>query len=167
MRWSRVPLRLVGLIAALGVNAWLLATVVIELTSDSPVAVEKVDWNAGSLDAVGNASNRKPIDAYGQILAHPIFFKSREPFVLAPPSPPPALKAAPSQVAVDPGIVLGGVMINSHVRKAYVSAKGRAGGTWTNEGDEFMGWRVTFIDGARARLEQKGRSIDLQLYPRE
>jgi hypothetical protein len=58
-------------------------------------------------------------------------------------------------------------MINSGVRKAYVFGKTGAAGTWTSEGDDFMGWRVRSISGIGAKLEQQGRSIDLLLYPRE
>jgi hypothetical protein len=40
-------------------------------------------------------------------------------------------------------------------------------GAWASEGDEFMGWQIKPINRAGAKIEQKGRSIDLQLYPQE
>ena len=91
---------------------------------------------------------------------------SREPFVLAPP-PPPRLQCCLRPVVVDPGLVLGGVMIKNDVRKAYVFSRSNASGAWASEGDDFMGWQIRSINRTGAKLEQKGRSIDLQLYPQE
>ena len=110
----------------------------------------------------------KPIDAYREILARPIFFKSREPFVPAPPPPPPVVAAMPPPVVADPGLVLGGVLIKNGVKKAYVFSRANAGaGAWISEGQDFMGWSITSVSGAGAKLEQQGRSIDLRLYPSE
>ena len=110
----------------------------------------------------------KPVDAYREILVRPIFFRSREPYVPAPPPPPPAVAAMPPPVVVDPGLVLGGVMIKNGVRKAYLFSRANiAGGTWISEGQDFMGWSIRSVSGADAKLEQQGRSIDLRLYPSE
>ena len=68
---------------------------------------------------------------------------------------------------IDPGIALGGIMMKDNVKKVYVFVKAGTGGAWTSEGDEFMGWKVAAIDRTGMRLKQKGRSIDLRLYPRE
>lgn len=161
------PLGLVGLLIAFGANAGLLTIVVTEVVSDNLAAVDKVEWSPNLPASIGNVANRSPIDAYRQILTHPVFFKSREPYVPPPPAPPPALIAAPRPVAIDPGLVLGGVMIKNNVRKAYVFNRAGAAGTWTAEGEEFMGWKVRSINGTGAKLEQQGRSIDLQLYPKQ
>lgn len=165
---SRIaPLGLVGLLIASGVNVGLLTIVVIEVVSDNLVAVDKVEWSPNLSESIGNVANRSPIDAYRQILTHPVFFKSREPYVPPPPAPPPALIAAPRPVVIDPGLVLGGIMIKNNVRKAYVFTRAGTGGTWTAEGEEFMGWKVRSINGTGAKLEQQGRSIELQLYPKQ
>ena len=58
-------------------------------------------------------------------------------------------------------------MIKNDVRKAYVFSRAKAGGVWIGEGDDFMGWQIRSINKTNAQLEQKGRSIDLQLYPQE
>lgn len=58
-------------------------------------------------------------------------------------------------------------MIKNDVRKAFVFSRGGSGGAWIAEGDDFMGWQIRSIDRTSAKLEQKGRSLDLQLYPRE
>lgn len=102
------PLAAAGLLIALGTNVWLLAALMIEVVSDSSASTDKVDWSHGLSVPVGNVANRKPIEAYKEILARPVFFKSREPFVPAPPLHPPALTATTPRVAVDPGLVLGG-----------------------------------------------------------
>jgi hypothetical protein len=167
MKWRISPLGAIGLFIVAAINAWLLAEIATETVSDGPLAADKVDWNLSLSASVGDIANRRPIEAYRQILAHPVFFKSREPFVPAPPPPPPVLIATPPPVVVDPGLVIGGVMIKNGVRKAYVFSKAGASGAWTNEGDEFMGWQVRSINRTGAKLEQKGRSIDLQLYPQE
>jgi hypothetical protein len=165
MKMRIAPLGVVGLLVILGVNAGLLMAVATEIRSDRSVAVDKVDWHPSLPASIGSVANRKPIEGYQQMLARPVFFKSRQPYVPPPPAPPPALIVAPPPVVLDPGLVLGGVMIKNNVRKAFVFNRGGAGGTWTAEGDEFMGWKVISISGTGARLEQQGRSIDLQLYP--
>jgi len=167
MKRHITPLGATGLAAVLAVNAWLVSVIVTELGSDVQAIPEKVDWNVSLAGADSTIANRKPIDTYPQILEHPVFFKSRSPFVPPPPPPPRPPAVAPPPAAIDPGLALGGVVMNQDVRKAYVFSKAGATGAWTSEGDEFMGWRVRSINGSGAKLEQSGRSIDLLLYPRE
>ncbi|HXO69416.1 MAG TPA: hypothetical protein VN838_10680 [Bradyrhizobium sp.] len=165
MKLRIAPLGAVGLLIVLGLNVWLLTAIAVEIGSDDPAASTKADWNPGLSTSVGNAADRRPIGAYTQILAHPVFFKSREPYVPPPPPPPPVAIAPPPPMVVDPGLVLGGVMIKKDVRKAYLFGRAGASGAWTSEGDEFQGWRVKSITRIGVKLEQNGRSIDLQLYP--
>ena len=168
MTWRIPPFRALVLLFAVGVNAWLLVAVAAEVSSGDPSVMEKAVWNpqlSGSGEKVPAA---KPIDAYREILARPIFFKSREPFVPAPPPPPPVVAAMPPPVVADPGLVLGGVLIKNGVKKAYVFSRANAGaGAWIREGQDFMGWSIKSVSGAGAKLEQQGRSIDLRLYPSE
>ena len=166
MRWRIAPLRAAGLVIVLGVNAGLLASVMTQVTSDSLAAVDKVAWNANLSGSVANAANRKPIEGYGRILARPVFFKSREPFVPVPPTPP-VVPAPPPPVIVDPGLVVGGVMIKNGLSKAYLFSNAGSGGAWASEGEMFQGWKVTSVARTGVTLEQSGRSIDLQLYPRD
>jgi hypothetical protein len=165
MKLRIAPLALVGLLTAVAVNAALLVAIAAEVVSDKLAAADKVEWNPSLPASVGNVASRRPIEAYRPIVARPVFFKSREPWVPPPPPPPPVLMAAPPPVVIDPGLVLGGVVIKDTVRKAYVFSRAGAGGAWTAEGEEFMGWKIRSINGAGAKLEQQGRSIDLQLYP--
>jgi hypothetical protein len=169
MKMRITPLSLVGLLIILGVNAELLFATMTGIVSDNSAAADKVDWQPSLRASTGSAANRKPIEGYQQILARPVFFKSREPYVPPPPPPPPAPPPAvimpPPPVVIDPGLVLGGIMIKNDVRKAFVFSRAGADGSWTAEGEEFMGWKVRSINGTGAKLEQQGRSIELQLYP--
>lgn len=165
MRWRISPLAAIGLATIAGVNVWLLTALAMEVASDGLSAADKVDWSFNPSTSVGSVASRRPIETYGQILARPIFFKSREPFV---PAPPQAAKAPPAPpTVIDPGLVLGGVMIKDDVRKAFVFSRANADGAWISERDTFMGWELRSISATGARLEQLGRSIELQLYPQQ
>ena len=164
MRVSVTPQAAIGPAIALLANVILLATILAGGTRDEAPANE-IAWDAGLSGSIGGVFSRKPIDTYKQILARPIFFKSREPFAPAPPLAPPVSRAAPA--VVDPNLVLGGVMIQNDVRKAYVFSRANTSGSWIGEGEEFLGWQIRSVDGTGARLEQKGHHIDLSLYPKD
>jgi len=165
MRWRIAPLRAAGLLIVLGVNAGLVAGVATQLASDGSVAADKIDWNVNLTGSVANATNRRAVESYGQILARPVLFKSREPFVPTPPAPPPAVTVAPPPVVADPGLAVGGVMIKNGLSKAYLFSKAGPGGTWAGEGESFQGWKVKSVKSTGVKLEQTGRSIELSLYP--
>jgi len=166
MKLGIAPIAAVGPLILLGINAWLLTTIIASLVSDDSAAADKVDWNIALSNSVGSVVSRKPVDAYKEILARPVFFKSREPFVPVP-QPSSALLAKAPPTAIDPGFVLGGVMIKDDMRKVYVFSRASAGGAWLNEGNEFMGWQIKSVNDAGARLEQNGSSLDLPLYPQQ
>jgi len=167
MKLRIAPITMIGAAIALGVNAVLLAVILADLESNDLTAIDKVGWKNDLSQPVGGAVSQKSIEAYAQILARPVFFKSREPFVAPPPPPPPVAKAAAPPTIVDPNLVLGGVMIESNARKAYLFSRANGGGAWISEGEEFMGWQVRSIDGSSAKLVQKDRHISLQLYPKD
>jgi hypothetical protein len=164
MRRRIAPVRAAGLLIVLCVNAGLLANVAMQLASDGSAVTDKIDWNVNLTGSVANATNRRPVESYGKILARPVLFKSREPFVPPPPAPP-AVTVAPSPVVVDPGLVVGGVMIKSGLSKAYLFSKAGSGGAWAGEGETFQGWKVKSVSRTGVKLEQTGRWIDLSLYP--
>jgi hypothetical protein len=60
---------------------------------------------------------------------------------------------------------LGGVLTLNDIRKAFLFSKADPRGSWLNEGESFMGWRIQSVDGSSARLQQQDRTIQLQLYP--
>jgi hypothetical protein len=167
MRLRVAPLTLGVLLTLAGLNAWLLAIAVespvLEPEASAPVAL-------AAPPAFEIALPRpKPITAYAHTLAKPLLFKTRAPYVPPPPAPPPAPKpvATSPQAPVDPGLALGGVVIVDGARKAYIFNKADARGTWLSEGESILGWKVVSIDALAARLQQAGRSLDLELYPRK
>jgi hypothetical protein len=160
------PKTVIGAAVAAAANIFLLSGIVWSLVGNSTISSEKIYWSAGLSASIDSAFSRKPIDAYSEVLVRPVFFRSRGPFVPAPPHSSTVAVAAPSPPP-DPSFVLGGVMMNDSVRKAYVFSRNGVGGEWIAEGEDFMGWRVGSIGQGSAKLEQAGRRIDLQLYPRE
>jgi hypothetical protein len=164
-RWASS--RSAGLIALSALNAVLLGFVILQLVSDGGALPDKIEGGLKVPEAIKDVTVRKPFEAYGEILAHPVLFKSRTPFVPPPPAPPPPPPAPPMPViAVDPGLVVGGVMLKNGLSKAFLfSRAGAVAGTWASEGEEFQGWWVRSIDSSGVKLEQGGRSIRLSLYP--
>jgi len=162
------PLTAAGLLALTAVNAWLLTVLLQDHGAEAQTPVAKSEWKPKSSSAALGMPGPKPLTIYGSILAQPVFFKSRQPFVPPPPPPPLTPKApapAPAPVVVDPGLVLGGVIITPDVKKAYLFSRADARGAWASEGETFMGWTVQSIDAESAKLLQANRTINLQLYP--
>ena len=166
MKWPRLSPGLAGLLGLSVLNAALLAGVAAQLASDGSTSLGKVEGTLIVSGSIKEAAVRKPFEAYNVILAHPVFFKSRAPFVAPPPAPSPPPPAPPPPVATDPGLFVGGVMLKDGLSKAFLFRKaGSVAGTWASEGEEFQGWRVRSIDNSGVKLEQGGRTIRLSLYP--
>lgn len=167
MRMRIAPLAAIGLAALAGTNAWLLTIVVADLAGEEPAAIAAPAWNPKLSGTGDELAAARPIDAYRQTLAHPVFFKTREPYV-APPRPvaptPAALPKAPP-VIVDPGLIVAGIIIGHGVRKAYIHGKTDPHGSWVAEGESLTGWKVEAIDADGVKLHQQDRTIELQLYP--
>jgi hypothetical protein len=164
------PLAAAGIAALAALNVWLLTVLIAGVTREEPAAAAMPAWNPNLSGAGEDVAAARPINAYRETLVHPVFFKTREPHVAPPPhpvAPPvPAIlpKPAPPPV-VDPGLVVGGVVINGDVRKAYVYGKADSKGTWVSEGETLAGWKVGAIDTAGIKLQQQDRTIELRLYP--
>jgi hypothetical protein len=155
------------LLLVIVVDLWLVIVAAIELLSDDAASADKIEWNA-NLAVSGDAMAKpKPIDAYREILAHPVFFKSRTPFVAPPPPPPAAVTPPLPPVPVDPGLAISGVMIKEGFKTVYVLSRGADNGSWIREGEVFMGWKVVVVSEGGAKLEQGGRSIELTIYPQQ
>lgn len=162
MRWRFTSPNAIGLLILFGLNASLLANMVSQVRSSDMPAVDEVDWSANLPSLKTNTANRTPIEGYSQILTRPVFFRSREPFV---PAPRPAQTPLVAPTVINPGLTVGGIMIKNDLSKAYLLGSAGSGGAWTAEGETFQGWKVRSIDKTGVKLEQAGRSIDLQLYP--
>jgi hypothetical protein len=166
------------MVALIGTDAWLLgvvATVITEDETDTIGAAEPVP----PLSFVAAVPEQQAIEAYGEIIAHPIFFRTRTPWVAPPPAPPappppppPALPPpilaplpVPPTVITDPGLTLGGVVIDQQMRKAYLLSRSDPRGTWISEGETVAGWKLEAVTSMGVTLRQRDQTIELQLYP--
>jgi hypothetical protein len=164
------PLAAAGLAALVAANAWLLTVVFADPKADEPAGVAAPAWNPKLPGAGGGTATAKPLAAYRETLAQPVFFKTREPYVAAPrpvaPPPTPAVVAKPPPpVIVDPGLAVTGIIISRGVRKAYLHGKTDAKGNWVSEGETLTGWKVQTIEPGGVKLQQHDRTIELELYP--
>jgi hypothetical protein len=163
------PLAAVALAALVSVNAWLLAIIVTDATGEEPAPVAAPVWEAKLSGPRRDDAAARPIGAYRETLAHPVFFKSRVPYLpprpAAPPASPVVAKPPPVPVIVDPGLAVAGIVISGGVRKAYIHGKADPHGSWVAEGESLTGWKVQAIDADGVKLQQQDHTIELQLYP--
>jgi hypothetical protein len=155
-----------GLVALGAVNVWLLTQIFGDFVPGGQAAFETVSWTPKLSTSQDGAMGIKAPRAHDQTLSHPVFFKTRDPFVARPVAPFAATNsAAPSPVYVDPGLVLGGIVITGSTRKAYIFQKTNPSGNWVQEGDEIVGWKISSVSPGVATLRKDGRDIELLLYP--
>jgi hypothetical protein len=146
------PLSAIGLLILSGISILVLTLTATELLHDDDFVTAKVEWTPKLSTSAERLTSTTPLSAYQQTMAHPVFFKTRQPFVPPPPPPPPAppqvaRPAPPPAPPADPGLAVGGVVINGEVKKAYVFRKAAdRTGSWVTEGDEIMGWKVHSIN---------------------
>jgi hypothetical protein len=132
--------------------------------SETDSSIAGSPWSP-SLKAIRPAIDKaKSIESFSEVLAHPIFFKSREPYVPPPPPKPqsPTVSAAPP---VDPGLSLAGIVLERGTGKAYLINKASSQGVWLQSGEDILGWKLRTVTAGSVSLEQGGRVIELQLYP--
>jgi hypothetical protein len=164
------PLAAAGLALLAGVNLWLLSIILGDATGEGAPPVAAPAWDAKLSGPGRDGAAAKPISAYRQTLAQPVFFKTREPYVAPPPRPaapptPVAIPKPPAPVVVDPGLTVAGIIIGAGVRKAYIHGKSDPHGSWVSEGEALTGWKVQTIGPDGVKLQQQDRTIELQLYP--
>jgi hypothetical protein len=157
------PLDMGGLSILVLMVVCLVAIVVYELSRHDDDDMGDVKWTPNPTIDPKPAPSHKPIDMYREILIHPVFFISREPFVAPVPAPVPQQSANP--LPADPGWTLAGVLINHELKKAYLFRKADQAGNWVAEGDNVAGWTVGLIDADVVLLHQRDRTIKLRLYP--
>jgi hypothetical protein len=157
------PLVLFGLALLAAVNAWLLLMAAHQTMSEDQVAAEEPGWTPRLPSLEDAQTPTTATVSYQEILAHPIFSRSRAPYV--PPAPPAPKSSPPPAVFIDPGLVLGGVMVNGAIKKAYLFQKTDKSGAWVGEGDDFVGWRVQSITADAAKLQKETHVIEVRLYP--
>jgi hypothetical protein len=161
------PMTAIVLLILGGSSILLLKLTIAEILQDDGVSTPKIEWTPTLSTSAERLTSVIPLNAYQQTTAHPLFFKTRQPFVPPPPPPPPPPMASPPPTVVDPGLALGGVMINREARKAYLFRKLDRSGSWLSEGEEIMGWKVQSIDRSGATLQKDGRKIELPLYAQQ
>ena len=135
-------------------------------TQDGALRIAATEWAPGSSAATEHALPQpKDKTAYSEILARPIFYKDRRPFVPAPPAPPPRpVAVAPPPPAVDPRFSVMGIAITKEGRQAFVTSAANRDGAWFKEGEDVMGWQISRIISESVTLQKAGRSIELLLY---
>jgi hypothetical protein len=161
------PLTAIALLILGGSSILLLGLTVAEILQDDDIRTPKMEWTPKLSTSAERLSGVTPLNAYQQTTTHPIFFKTRQPFVPPPPPPPPPQVVRPTPPpppVVDPGLAVGGVMISGGAKKAYLFRKADRIGSWLAEGEEIMGWKVESVDSAGAKLQKDGRDIELPLY---
>jgi hypothetical protein len=157
------PLVFFGLALLAVANAWFLIMAAQQTMSEDQVAAEEPGWSPRLPSLEGARMQTTAAVSHQEILAHPIFSRSRAPYV--PPAPAAPKSAPPPAVFTDPGFVLGGVMVNGTIKKAYLSQKADKSGVWVGEGDDFIGWRVQSITTDAAKLQRETHVIEVLLYP--
>jgi hypothetical protein len=163
------PFRVAGLGFLIAIDIGLGATLVSEVMSDQLPPIGNTEWAPTMSTAAEDVVIRNPINQYRETLAHPVFFKTRQPYVPpppTPPAPPPKQVAVPPPI-VDPGFIIGGVVINGDVKKAYLSSKANPRGTWVGQGEEIQGWKLESVEHSGARLQQHNRTIVVLLYSKD
>ncbi|MES5488368.1 hypothetical protein QMZ05_36980 [Bradyrhizobium sp. INPA03-11B] len=167
MNYNLAPWKFLVLGSLLALNVSLAVTAGLALFSEQPSELGAFHWSIPTSSAGTSVAASRPLASYSQVLARPIFFKSREPFVPpppAPPAPPPAPVQPPPLIVVDPGFVLGGIMIIQGVQKAYVFKRTDPKGSWVGAGEDLSGWKVQSINTGSIALRNGDRAIDLELY---
>src|SRR5262249_50882054 len=127
------PLAALALAALAGINLWPLTVIFGGTGSEEPAPVAAPAWDAKLAVSGRDHAVAKPIGAYTQMLAQPVFFKSRVPYVPPRPAPPPApavVAKPPPPVVVDPGFTVAGIVIGKGVRKAFIHGKSDPHGSW-------------------------------------
>jgi hypothetical protein len=162
MRSRTSPLTLSGLVLLAAVNGLLLLAAAKQVISDGSAATEDVGWTPRLQKLDATETQTTTAEIHQEILFHPIFSRSRVPFVPPPRAPKPA--PPPTAVSIDPEFVLGGIMINGETKRAYLMQKTNHNGAWVGEGEEFIGWKVQSINTGGAKLQKESRIIEVQLY---
>ena len=160
------PMAAICLIGLAAINGWLLLVLADEIGPGASETIDTKEW-APNLTLVGQAIAVRPaLDSYKETLTRPIFFKSRQPYIPPPPAPF-AKPAVSSTTKPEAGLIIGGVIIDRGVKKAFLlSMTANSQGMWVSEGDVFLGWTVRSIDQQGAELQQQDRIVQISLYPR-
>jgi hypothetical protein len=159
------PLAAFLLLALVGLNAWLIKFALGEMQPIVPAPAAARD-STGTLSTPSITQlDQKPLAALSQILAHPVFFKTRTPYLPAPQPVSVSARAIPTVMAPDPVVMVTGIVITDRLKKAYLLKQNEAQGIWVTEGETVLGWTVETISPKGIALKQNNRTIEFSLYP--
>jgi hypothetical protein len=160
------PLAAFLLVALVGLNAWLIKFAVGEMQPivPAPAAAAHASTGTPSTPSVTELE-QKPLAAVSEILAHPVFFKTRTPYVPVPPPASANARATPAVITPDPVLMVTGIVITDRLKKAYLLKQNEAQGIWVTEGETVLGWTVETIYPKGIALKQSNRTIEFSLYP--
>ena len=169
-RWRAAPLIVIAAGALLIANAGLGVALWRGGIADSePVEPAVADWAPPAIQPDNVVSRRKPIEAYSQTLARPVFSKSRQPWSKPSPAPAPVAMAAAAPAAADAqrenDFTLTGVAITAGSRQAFMMSKSRPEGLWVSEGEKLGDWTLASVTPTGAVLLSSERRLLLPLYP--
>lgn len=115
----------------------------------------------------GQGYRAKPLAAFAQTLARPIFSRSRRPYV-APVASPSAVAAVEPVMAAapvaEPVVTLAAVAINGQTSRALLVSKSHPAGRWMSPGDQVEDWTISTIAADRLTLAIGGRTMTVRLY---
>lgn len=156
------PIQVFCLSALVLINSWFIG--IMALSDWRFAATAELPTVAAVTKAVVKGSQAAPpLESFNQVVAQPVFFKSRQPFVAVQTKPAAVMALAP---VVDPGFIVGGISIRHGVRKAFIYTRDKSVGAWTEVGQKVIGWEVRSVDENDVTLEQQGRLLNIRLYAR-
>lgn len=166
------PLTTGGLLAFIGLNFACLIWIALIVGDDGAVRISPVAWTP-NVDAslIDGVQASQPVNGYSEILARPIFFRERRPYI-APPPPPPPPQSSPAPVfappppapITKPDLAVSGIALIGDAKQAFLASASDPNGIWVKEGEGFMGWQVRKITSASVTIEKAGQLFDLLLY---
>lgn len=154
---------LAGLDVALGVMAW---RALAPTGSKEGLVVAPPRPRAKASAEIEAVPARPPIESYDQIVARPLFAKSRAPWAAPAPAlqTPAALTQAAEPEPDISGVELRAVVIAPGMRKALISTSQQVDGRWLRTGEEFQGWRVAAIEARGVKLSRGALEKSLRLF---
>jgi hypothetical protein len=155
---------IIGIAALLCANAALIALGWLA-ASEAPLSFDPVaesSWTAPDLDTPPTAMEHARVPEQDDpVLARPIFFPTRKPFV---PPPVSEVSAPPKPPPPDPVFVVDGIMLTGGARKVHLRQPQETDGQWYKTGQVIHDWTIVQIDAAGIVLEQADRRFAMRLY---
>ncbi len=129
--------------------------------ASAPVTIAPRHASATPLDlldpAAVQAVSGTAIDTT-ELLARPVFSRSRRPVSAPAAAPAPANAPQPMQ------FTLAGVLINDSDRRALIVSPAAPNGTWLNVGDKIGGWTLDKVEPNSVEMASATDRVTLQLY---